>query len=160
MILGDAVWRWRGSDAGRWSASLLAEALSRSPRVRPGRMENNAKEPVLFVVKYRDGLDAAAYLLNGHSSSWAFAAEMEGRTVSTYFGQIPQTRDLPHFDGLTHAIEDLFVTGRPLYPVERTLLTTGVLAFLFDSKERQEPVETPELAIRYQAPKETFFQRS
>jgi hypothetical protein len=160
MLEGNAVWRWQDSEAGRWSVPLLREALARSPAVRPGRMEDNCKQPVLFLVKYSDGLEAALYMLNGHSSSWAFAAEVDGRVMSTYFGQVPQTRDLPHFDGLTHAIEELFVTGQPLYPVERTLLTTGILAFLFDAKERGERVATPELAIRYQPPKDTFFQRS
>ncbi|MCP5113974.1 MAG: hypothetical protein GY953_24335 [bacterium] len=160
MVEGERVWRWRDSEAGRWSVSLLNDALSRSPTLQRGRMEDNSKQPVLFVVKYRDGLEAAVYMLNGHSSSWTFATEIEGRTVSTHFGQIPQTRDLPHFDGLTHAIEELFVTGQPLYRVERTLLTTGILAFLFDSKERKGAVETPELAVRYQAPEDTFFQRS
>lgn len=33
------------------------------------------------------------------------------------------------FDGLAHVIEEFVVTGKPLYPVERTLLVTGVLAF-------------------------------
>lgn len=160
MIEGEAVWRWRDSPAGRWSTRLLTEALSRSPRVAPGRMEDNCKEPVLFLLKYRDGLEAAAYMLNGHCRGWTFAAELAGGLVSTHFGQIPETRDLPHFDGLAHAIEELFVAGKPLYPVERTLLTTGVLAFLFDSKERRGPVDTPELAIEYQAPRDTFFQRS
>ncbi len=160
MIEGDAAWKWRDSEAGRWSIPLLEGALSRSPTVRPGRMEDNCKQPVLFLLKYRDGLEAAVYMLNGHCRSWTFAAETEGRTVSTHFGQIPESRDLPHFDGLTYAIEELFVTGKPLYPVERTLLTTGMLAFLFVSKQRQKRVQTPELAIRYRAPKETFFQRA
>jgi hypothetical protein len=160
MIEGDDVWRWRDSGAGKWSAPLLNEALARSPTVEKGRMEDNCKEPTLFLLKYRDGLEAAAYMLNGHCRSRTFAGQMESQTVSTHFGQIPQTRDLPHFDGLTHVIEELFETGSPVYPVERTLLTTGALAFLFDSKERKRPVETPELGVRYQAPRETFFQRS
>lgn len=160
MVEGDAVWKWRDSQAGRWSVQLLNEALSRSPTLQPGRMEDNCKEPVLFVLRYHDGLEAAVYMLNGHCESWTFATEIKGRTASTHFGQVPETRDLPHFDGLTYAIEEMFVTGKPLYPVERTLLTTGMLAFLFVSKERKGPVQTPELAIRYQAPRETFFQRS
>ena len=160
MIEADDVWRWRDSSAGKWSTPLLEEALARSPNVVKGRMEDNCKEPVLFLLVYRDGLKAAAYILNGHCSSRTFAGQMESKIVSTHFGQIPETRDLPHFDGLTHVIEEFFVTGTPVYPVERTLLTTGALAFLFDSKERRRPVQTPELGIRYQTPRDTFFQRS
>ena len=47
-----------------------------------------------------------------------------------------------------------------VYPVERTLLTTGALAFAFESREKGTPVQTPELNINYQAPKDTYFQRS
>jgi hypothetical protein len=99
-------------------------------------------------------------MLNGYVASWNFAAEADGKVVSTHFGQVPQTRDLPHFDGLTWAIEELFVTGKPVYPVERTLLTTGALALAFESREKKARVETPQLSIRYQAPKDTFFERS
>jgi len=160
MIEGDEVWRWRDSGVGKWSVPLLKQALARSPNVENGRMEDNCKDPALLLLKYRDGLEAAAYMLNGHCRSWDFAAPVGSKTLSTHFGQIPQTRDLPHFDGLTHVIEELFETGTPVYPVERTLLTTGALAFLFESKERKRPVQTPKLGIRYQGPRDTFFQRS
>ena len=43
--------------------------------------------------------------------------------------------------GLDHAfgylglnVEDMFVTGRPRYPVERTLLVTGALEALMESR--------------------------
>ena len=160
MIEGNEVWRWRDSSAGKWSVPLLNQALARSPNVEKGRMEDNCKDPALFLLKYRDGLEAVAYMLNGHNRGWDFAAQVGSKTLSTHFGQIPQTRDLPHFDGLTHVIEELFDTGKALYPVERTLLTTGALAFLFESQERKAPVQTPQLDVRYQAPRDTFFQRS
>jgi hypothetical protein len=99
-------------------------------------------------------------MLNDYLYRWDFAAEVNGKVVSTHFGQVPETRDLPHFDGLTWCIEELFVTGKPVYPVERTLLTTGVLAFLFESREKKTRIETPQLAIQYKAPEHTFFQRS
>jgi hypothetical protein len=80
--------------------------------------------------------------------------------VASHFG-FPEKghRALPHFDGLVHSIEEMFVSGKPFYPVERTLLTTGALAFLFESRGKGR-VETPELNIRYRAPRDTFFQRA
>ncbi len=48
--------------------------------------------------------------------------------------------------------------GKPLYPVERTLLVTGMLVFLFESKGRSEPIESPALYVRYRAPRKTFLQ--
>jgi len=159
MLEGDAVWRWRDG-AGKWSKPLLEAAAARSPNHKQGKPEDHCKQPVLFLVTYNDGLEAAAFLLNGYLSSWDFACEIDGKTVSTHFGPVPQHRQLTHFDGLTHVIEELFVTGKPLYPIERTLLTTGILAFLFESKGKKRRVETPELEIAYTAPKNCYFQRS
>lgn len=160
MIEREAVWRWRDSEAGKWSKALLDKALSNNPHLPAGPIEEHCKLPALFVMKYRDGLDAAAYMLNDYVFRWDFAAEVDGRVVATHFGQIPERRDLPHFDGLTYCIEELFVTGKPVYPVERTLLTTGLLAFLFESREKKARVDTPQLDVRYHAPEHTYFQRS
>jgi len=44
----------------------------------------------------------------------------------------------------------MMVTGKPSYPIERTLLTTGLLAFLIDSKAAgHKRLETPELDVTY-----------
>jgi hypothetical protein len=161
MIESDEVWRWRDGE-GRWSLPLLEAALKTSPRTKPGRMEDNTKRPAVFVLEYRDGLRAASYLLNGHSQGFLFSAQLADRPqpVASHFG-FPEKghRALPHFDGLVHSIEEMFVSGKPFYPVERTLLTTGALAFLFESRGKGR-VETPELNIRYRAPRDTFFQRA
>ena len=159
-LAGDAVWRWRNG-RGQWSIPLLEAALSRDPKVRRRRPEENCRTPVLFVIEYRDGLHAAVYILNEHSSAWTFAAEMDGSNspVSTHFGLTEAGRDLPHFDGLVHCIEEFFVGGKPVYPVERTLLTSGMLSSAFDSMQFQRIIETPELDFAYQAPQDTFFQR-
>ena len=44
---GKAVWQWRDGH-GRWSIPLLAAALSRNPSLKPGRLEDNVKQPVAF----------------------------------------------------------------------------------------------------------------
>ena len=159
LLEGEAVWKWR-EGAGAWSKPLLAAALERRPDAPPGRVEELVGEPAVYLITYRDGLEAAAFLLNGYGTGWQFAADVGGRTLSTNFGQVPETRDLPHFDGLTRCIEELFVTGKPPYPVERTLLVTGVLAAGFDSREKKAREATPYLDIRYQAPADAYFQRS
>jgi len=158
---GDAVWGWRDGP-GRWSAPLLEAALATSPSVKPGLPENNCKSPALFLVDYRDGLRTATYMLNGHHAGWVFAAKLAGETRprATHFGPVKPTRDLPHFDGLVWCIEQFFVTRKPLHPVERTLLVSGVLDLLFESRVRKQRVETPELAVRYRAPRHAWFQRA
>jgi hypothetical protein len=48
--------------------------------------------------------------------------------------------------------ENLVLTGQPPNPVERTLLTTGILAFAFDSLYRgSAAIATPQLEISYHA---------
>jgi hypothetical protein len=63
-----------------------------------------------------------------------------------------------HATGLTYQIEQLYLTGRAAYPVERTLLTTGVLAALMDSSyQGNRRLETPHLKLSYRARKGSLF---
>lgn len=82
--------------------------------------------------------------------------------ISTYFTQGDESgsRPFPHFDALVHCIEEMFVTGKPMYPVERTLLTTCTLSTLFESRAWKKRIETKELAISYKAPPDIYVQRS
>jgi len=55
-----------------------------------------------------------------------------------------------HFGYLVRAIDSMMQTGHAPYPVERTLLTTGILdAVMTSIAERGRKVETPYLAIKY-----------
>ncbi len=57
--------------------------------------------------------------------------------------------------------EEMFLTGKPPYPIERTLLTTGLVeAGMRSLGTGQNRIETPHLAIRYQAPRESTFART
>ena len=47
----------------------------------------------------------------------------------------------------------MFMTGKSPYPIERTLLVTGALDALMDSKYKSGArIETPHLVIKYPAP--------
>jgi hypothetical protein len=160
---GDAVWKWRDG-TGRWSVPLLEAALARYPKLKPGRIEDNVKKPAAFLLEYHDGMQAVSYMLDGQVDAWSFAAKLKGKAepISTYFTQGDESgnRRFPHFDALVHCIEEMFVTGKPMYPVERTLLTTCALSILFESRAWKKRIETKELAISYNAPPDIYVQRS
>ena len=72
----------------------------------------------------------------------------------------PQPPGAKFFDCLVANIEKLMETGETPYPVERTLLTSGVLAAAMESHYRRGArVETPELDVAYAAPADSGFTR-
>ena len=65
------------------------------------------------------------------------------------------------FNPLSYHAERMIATGQEPYPVERTLLTTGLTAAGVESLWRgQKRLETPHLAIEYQTGKESTFRRT
>ena len=128
---GAEVWRW--TDGSAWAGHLLETALTRCEERTHGSPRDVVKEPVLFVLEYTSGLESAVYLLNGLIEQAVFAATLRGAAepLSTELWLQP-SRPFSHFSGLAHYIEQMIVSGRPAYPVERTLLTTGALAAIIE----------------------------
>lgn len=169
---GDAV--WKAGDDGLWSWDLLEAALSRSQSLNVGDVRDNCrqyrspvtraelrKSPTAFLLEYRDGLKATVLVLNGHVDDTTFAARVgdEKKPSSTLF-YLPPPPGAAFLQALTVRIEDFLATGKPPYPVERTLLTGGVLDWALESRVRgHKRLETDDLAIRYQAPKDSGFLR-
>ncbi len=151
VLQGDAIWQAR--DAGQWQEELLHAALAVMPDVRPGDPRSLLQDRGAFYqLEYRDGLRATVAMANGLAAHFGFAAKLRGREkpVATWF-KLQEDKPFGHFAYLTKAIESMIHTGQPAYPVERTLLTTGVLDRAMHSlAEDGKRFETPELAIRYQ----------
>jgi hypothetical protein len=58
-------------------------------------------------------------------------------------------------------MEEMFVTRKPVYPVERTLLTTCTLSLLFESRAWKKRIQTTrELQIVYRTAKDAYYQRT
>jgi hypothetical protein len=158
-LQGEAM--WQAQDQGRWSRPLLEAALQLMPAHAAGDYRGvTAKTPdaAVFLVEYRDGLQAAMALMNGYAyegdgGAFLFAGQLKGQAkpAATLF-YLQQSDPFGHFAYQVKAIEALVRTGHAVYPVERTLLTTGVLDAIFTSRtENNRRVETPHLDIRYQA---------
>ena len=160
LIEGPAVWQWLAGRHNDEFRKLLDAALRSCPAAKPGSPQANCDETVtVFLVDYCDDLRAAVFLLNGHVQDFAFAARLHGlnrgagirSNVAACNFYLEPHRPYSHFAHLVHAIEQMILTGHPSYPVERTLLTTGLLDALMTSRhEGQRPVNTEELAIRYE----------
>jgi hypothetical protein len=81
---------------------------------------------------------------------FAFAGRVRGEeTPAACWYELPKPqRD--HFTFLVQHVARMMATGKPSYPVERTLLTTGMLAALMDSRAAEHNrIETPHLKIKY-----------
>jgi hypothetical protein len=145
---GDAV--WKAADAGEWPLDLAEIALDRIPNKPDGGMRANTPMPALFVVEYRDGFRGYVLMLTGYIEQFAYAGRLEsGEVQSTYF-RLATDQPHPHFTYLGLNAEEMFLTGKPSYPVERTLLTTGVLEAAIDSRfQGYVRLETPHLDVSY-----------
>lgn len=169
---------WEAMREGIWPRRLMNAALCRSHTLTPARpgfndtfpsdedMRRLVKDPVAYRYQHADGAKCTMLLMSGLVRDFNFAAEVEGmrEPFSTQmYLPMPDGRTTlaSFFSPLVNNMEKMFLTGKPTYPVERTLLTTGLTAAGVESLYRhQERYPTPHLAIRYTATKESTFERS
>lgn len=170
LVEGDSV--WKAGDEGRYSKELLAAALSRSDTplgmtvtdgrtqdlVGSGELRKLAASPAAYFIEYRDGLKATMLMLNGALKDFNFAARLKnGQVLSTQFLLTPDP-NVTYSACLMHKANEMFQTGVAPYPVERTLLTSGMLESCLTSKVRShQRLETPHLVVAYQPPRESQF---
>jgi hypothetical protein len=112
------------------------------------------KQPAAYFIEYNDGLRATLLMLNGAIKDFCFAARLRGEAtpVSTQFLLTPGP-NVTYSACLISKIEEMIATSRAPYPVERTLLVSGMLESCLTSKlQQQEQLATPHLAVAYQAP--------
>lgn len=151
---------WRAMDRGAFSQSLMDAALERVPAHARGDMRKlttAARDAGIFLIEYRDGLKAAVVMPNGwihegDGGGFTCAIRLRGqdKPVSMQF-YLQNVDPFSHFAYLVRAIDRMIETGHAVYPVERTLLTTGILDAVMTSRaEKNRVVNTPHLAIRYQ----------
>jgi hypothetical protein len=151
---GDAL--WKAAEQGRWSRDLAEAAmtaeLGRRPPTLTGVEGEESAEPHGIQLTYKDGLKATVLKIGKSSTRWNFACRLKGHpeihATSFYVGPW-QNRNL--FKALSHAIQHHFRNRRAPYPVERTLLTTGILEAAMRSRRDGAAVTTPDLELAYAA---------
>jgi hypothetical protein len=155
---GDECWRYMSQNP--WVERLFNEALKRSNTRKPGDPKALVKNPSVFVIDYADGLQAAAFLMTGMVEDFTIAIDLEGKSDPfSVLMNLQNGRPHHHFGCLTKKIEEMFETGKAPYPVERSLLTSGMLDFALESRlQGHKRLETPELAkVRYQTTAASHF---
>lgn len=175
-LRGDAV--WKAMDAGNWAAGgwdpkLFQACLSRSQTLAQpdtfshryptqAQIRESVNDPVAYRYEYSDGVKATMLMMNGLLGDFTFAARLKGKSepLSTLF-YLPPTPNVTYSASLMSKAEETFVTGKSPSPIERTLLTTGLVeAGVRSLGTGQKRIETPHLAVRYQGPRESTFARS
>lgn len=175
-LRGDAVWKsfaakdWQH---GGFDPRLFEACLSRCQTLQqtdnnshryptPEQIREWVKEPVAYRIEYKDGTRATMLLLNGLVTDFTFAARLRGQAepLSTLF-YLPPVPNVTYSAGLMAQAEATFLTGKAPAPLERTLLTTGLVeAGVRSLGKEQQRLETPHLEITYAAPRESLFLRS
>jgi hypothetical protein len=173
-LRGDAV--WTAMDAGSWGAGgwdprLFEAALSRSQTIAQPKTFSQrhptdeqirewVKKPVAYRIEYADGLKSTMLLMDELVHDFTFAARLKGQAepLSTLF-YLPPNPNVSYSAPLMAGAESMFMTGKAPYPVERTLLTSGLVAASLQSLADGKRLETPHLDVRYQpAPGSGFAQ--
>ena len=172
-LQGDAVWQamdagsWR---EGGWDASLFEACLSRSQTLAQPETYNHrypttaqmrewVKEPIAYRIEYTDGTRATMLLMNGLVGDFTFAARIKGQAspLSTLF-YLPSVPNVMYSAELMAKAEATFMTGVSPCPLERTLLTTGLVEACVQSVGKgQQRIETPHLAVSYEVPAASTF---
>lgn len=175
-LRGDTVWEamvagdW---SKGGWDPSLFEACLSRSqtlaqPETYSHRYPTQehirewVENPVAYRIEYIDGTRATMLLMSGLVGDFTFAARIQGQSapLSTLF-YLPPVPNVMYSAELMAKAEATFMTGKSPCPIERTLLTTGLVEACVQSvSKEQRRMETPHLAIAYAAPEKPPFAQS
>ncbi len=175
-LRGEAFWKAmsQGSfEQGGWSGELFEACLTRSQTLQqprptfshwhptPQEIRKMVKEPIAYRYQYRDGTRATMFLMNGLVGDFTFAARLQGRRepVSTLF-HLPPGPNVQYSAELMGHAENMFISGKAGYPVERTLLTSGILAASIESMVKQKVLKTPHLDVEYKSTRRSTFART
>jgi hypothetical protein len=174
-LRGTAVWERLERD--EQTRRLFLAALSRNQtRVPPegytfappsiAEARAHCKEPIAYFYEHEDGFRTSMFMLNGYISEFTYAGlRKDTGEITSCIMYLPMPYHLAttanFFNPLCHHIEQMILRNRAPYPVERTLLTSGMTLFAVESLFRgQKKLDTPEMAVRYRAPKESNFWRA
>jgi len=173
-LRGPKLWEYLGRGDRADTRALLVSALTRSHNlpVDGGFMTDRVTfewarkvfpTGTGYFYEHRDGFRTSMFLLGIQDFNYAGMRADNGEIVSCQM-YLPMpthgSTTADFFNPLTRHIEDLVITGKANYPVERTLLTSGMTLAAVESLHRGEiPIETPQMEVRYSVGRESHYWR-
>jgi hypothetical protein len=154
----DGLWSPDLVRAAQQAEANLEQSVRRQSRPRVGvfaapqkTVETHRPEGDYAIrILYRDGLRATVLRRGSSSDRWLFACRLRGESApraTSLFNSSWGNRGL--FMALSHAIQHLFVERREPYPLERTLIATGVVEAAVRARVAGGTLATPHLSLRY-----------
>ena len=181
-LRGDRFWKALESgswDGGGFDRQLLEAGVLSKQHHQPVRtnwgvvfptiedMRRLAPASYAYRFEYTDGMKATIVQFQGRKGQknagvvgdCTVATRLKGGDLFSVLVYLPYYSMRNFFNPQVHHIEALFLTGKSPYPIDRTLLTTGMTAAGIESLfQKQKRIETPHLSVEYQpTPVSTFW---
>ncbi|MBM3802128.1 MAG: hypothetical protein FJW26_07420 [Acidimicrobiia bacterium] len=142
---------WEAAQQGRWSPALADAAMEAELGAEAKSWRTMQPEPHAILIEYKDGFRASTLRIGDDSIRWNFACRLQGETkpraTRCYVGP---WRNRYCFKAFCHAIQHHLMRRAAPWPVERTLLTTGILDAAMQSRyEGSKSLKTPQLEFSY-----------
>ncbi|HUR44373.1 MAG TPA: hypothetical protein VMZ27_00760 [Candidatus Saccharimonadales bacterium] len=173
-LRGGKVWdllKNRESTRRLFFAALSRSFTCKGPEEYPGALPDldwlreHHDDPAVYCFEHRDGLRTFMFLLKGLVTDFTYAGLLQktGEILSCqmYLPMPPALSTLANFfNPLVNHIERMIYENAPPYPIERTLLTSGMTIFALKSLyEEQKRLLTPELKVAYAPKNQSTFWR-
>lgn len=173
-LKGAKMWEKLAGNDREITRRLMVSALTRShnlpvdggyytDRITVEWAQKVFPDATAYFIEHRDGFRTTMFLVGIRDFNYAGMRADTGEIVSCQM-YLPMpthgSSTADFFHPLTRHIEDMILTGKAAYPVERTLLTSGMTLAAVESNHRgQILVETREMAVKYKVGAESNFWR-
>ena len=170
---GERLWALLDDPTRNSTRELFVSALSRSHNlpvdtgyptapVSYDWAKKALPDTIGFLVEHRDGFRTGAFLTSIRDFNYAGKRADTGEIIGCQMylpmpGTSATTADF--FTPLIRHVEDMIISGSTIYPIERTLLTSGMVIAGVQSLAAEKLIETPEMAVAYRAPEASMFYR-
>lgn len=171
-VRGEKMWEMLAGSDREATRRLMAAALCCShnlpveggfptDRVTFEWARHALPDTLAYFIEHRDGFRTTMFLANIRDFNYAGLRTDTNEIVACQMylpmpGQSATTADF--FNPLARHIETMVLENRAPYPVERSLLTSGMVIGGVDSLHQgQSLIQTPDMAVQYHGPRESLF---